>query len=200
MYTCYFTRPSESVCVTPGAGAAPRAVGEQMLIQTGGGARSLSPDAATAEAADFDFLHGQWLVENRQSAEPPWAATGWAAFDSVCDCRPLTGAAGHLEETASEERDAGAVLRLFDARARRWTVYRVSSADGALQAPLRGGFEDGVGTFTGEGTWGGRRVLVRETWTRAAERPRWEQAFSLDGGETWWTHWIRDFIRVDWPL
>ena len=26
--------------------------------------------------------------------------------------------------------------------------------------------------------------------------PRWEQAFSDDGGETWETNWINDFTRV----
>jgi hypothetical protein len=26
--------------------------------------------------------------------------------------------------------------------------------------------------------------------------PRWEQAFSEDGGETWETNWVMDFARA----
>jgi hypothetical protein len=29
--------------------------------------------------------------------------------------------------------------------------------------------------------------------------PRWEQAFSEDGGETWETNWIMDFTRAGGP-
>jgi hypothetical protein len=39
---------------------------------------------------------------------------------------------------------------------------------------------------------------VRFLWSRtAAPSPRWEQAFSADGGVSWETNWIMDFTRPD---
>jgi hypothetical protein len=38
---------------------------------------------------------------------------------------------------------------------------------------------------------------VRFLWTRTdTESPRWEQAFSDDGGRTWETNWEMDFTRA----
>ena len=40
----------------------------------------------------------------------------------------------------------------------------------------------------------GRPILVRFTWSGVTTpTPRWEQAFSDDGGETWETNWVMDF-------
>ena len=40
----------------------------------------------------------------------------------------------------------------------------------------------------------GRTVLCRFLWT--SDPPRWEQAFSDDGGKTWETNWIMEFTRA----
>lgn len=41
-------------------------------------------------------------------------------------------------------------------------------------------------------------VLVRFAWSRVdTPSPRWEQAFSEDGGKTWETNRIADFTRVE---
>jgi hypothetical protein len=36
---------------------------------------------------------------------------------------------------------------------------------------------------------------VRFIWTRGPT-PRWEQAFSEDGGRTWETNWVMDYTRI----
>jgi hypothetical protein len=39
-----------------------------------------------------------------------------------------------------------------------------------------------------------RPVRVRVTWSgTATPAPRWEQAFSPDGGGSWETNWVMDF-------
>lgn len=55
----------------------------------------------------------------------------------------------------------------------------------------------GHGTFIAAETIGTRPVLTRFLWldTRT-ERPRWEQAMSVDGGATWETNWTMDFERA----
>ena len=42
----------------------------------------------------------------------------------------------------------------------------------------------------------GKPIRVRFTWSNTnSATPRWEQAFSSDGGKTWETNWIMDFRR-----
>ena len=56
---------------------------------------------------------------------------------------------------------------------------------------------DGVGTFTAVDTSGDRPVHVRFLWLKTdTPTPRWEQAMSIDGGETWETNWTMDFERA----
>jgi len=58
-----------------------------------------------------------------------------------------------------------------------------------------GRFTGDVGEFFGDETVDGKDVLCRFLWTRPAGLPRWEQAFSDDGGTTWETNWIMTFTR-----
>ena len=57
-----------------------------------------------------------------------------------------------------------------------------------------GRFEAGIGTFYADDSFGGRPIRVRFLWTgTGTPSPRWEQAFSTDGGATWETNWEMDF-------
>ena len=67
---------------------------------------------------------------------------------------------------------------------------------GVLDPPVYGGFDGDVGLFEGEDTFAGRPIRVRFTWSGVtSETPRWEQAFSEDGGGTWETNWVMGFSR-----
>ena len=52
-----------------------------------------------------------------------------------------------------------------------------------------------MGVFEADDVFDGRPIRVRFIWTRGA-KPRWEQAFSEDGGRTWETNWIMDYTRI----
>ena len=86
-------------------------------------------------------------------------------------------------------------LRLFDPAPGEWSIHWADSAHpGALIPPMHGRFEGDTGEFFGEEFVDGRTVLCRFVWTRVpADSPRWEQAFSDDGGKTWETNWIMEF-------
>ena len=89
----------------------------------------------------------------------------------------------------------GITLRLFDPATGEWSIHWADSAHpGSLLPPMTGRFEDGVGVFFGDESVDGRRVLCRFLWT-AGDSPRWEQAFSDDGGKSWETNWIMTFTR-----
>jgi hypothetical protein len=52
--------------------------------------------------------------------------------------------------------------------------------------------------FYDEEQYEGRDITVRYKWSDiTATTARWEQAFSLDGGQTWETNWTADFTRTD---
>lgn len=155
-------------------------------------------DVAAASGRDFDFLHGEWVVANRRLLDPMASAADWIAFDTVYSCRPLLNGLGNIDEVLSEEFGSNAALRLFDVQSRSWSIHRASSRDAVLRPPLNGGFAQNVGTFIGEDSLRDRPLLVRHTWLRNLEAPRWEQAFSFDAGTTWVSNWVMDLTRVDW--
>ena len=67
-----------------------------------------------------------------------------------------------------------------------------------LDPPVLGSFSGDTGVFEGADTFEGRPILVRFTWAGVTTpTPRWEQAFSEDGGETWETNWIMEFARAE---
>lgn len=151
---------------------------------------------------DFEFLYGQWLVRNRRRRTRLTGADDWDVFDSIQKCWPLLNGLGNVDEYLCDDcGHLGATLRFFDPQSRRWTMNWVSSRDGLMQPPLQGAFKDNVGEFYGEERFDGRLILVRFQWDKSEpEAPRWEQAFSADGGSSWETNWEMDFTRIDWPV
>ncbi len=89
-------------------------------------------------------------------------------------------------------------FRFFNPATQRWAIHWADSRRGVLDPPVVGAFVDGTGTFEGADTFEGRPILVRFVWSRTrTETPRWEQAFSEDGGKSWETNWVMDFARND---
>jgi hypothetical protein len=89
-------------------------------------------------------------------------------------------------------------LRAFDAATGLWSIWWLDGRDPhRLDPPMVGGFDDGLGTFFADDLFEGRPIRVRFLWRVAdPQSPRWEQAFSIDGGEKWETNWTMDFART----
>jgi hypothetical protein len=59
-----------------------------------------------------------------------------------------------------------------------------------------GRFTGGLGEFYADDIYEGKEIRVRFLWSDVtATTARWEQAFSLDGEETWLTNWIMESTR-----
>lgn len=161
---------------------------------------AVSSHAPPEPSHDFDFLHGHWRVRNHRLRERLVGCTDWETFDGEQVCRPILGGFGNEDELVSdafgEHRFIGMTIRLFDSRAREWSIYWVDNRSVQLQPPVRGRFDGGVGTFHGRDAHLGTPVLARFVWTVvSADRARWEQAFSTDDGANWETNWIMEFER-----
>lgn len=154
-----------------------------------------------ASARDFDFEFGTWRVSHRRLRQRLVGCQDWDSFEGTAAASPVLGGNGNIEDNvlAMPQGTVRAIaIRSFDPRRGLWAIWWLSSDNPlAIDVPVVGRFENGVGTFIAEETLGDRPVLTRFLWlqTRSA-RPRWEQALSADGGGTWETNWTMDFERA----
>lgn len=154
-------------------------------------------DARSEQATAFDFLAGSWHVHNRKLRDRLAGSTTWDEFEATYDVEQILGGIANLGHFRVPERTffEGMSLRLYQRTNDYWMIYWVDSNSGELMQPLAGRFVGDVGTFVGENTWKGKPVMARFTWHRHASSPRWEQAYSADGGASWETNWVMEFKR-----
>lgn len=169
--------------------------------------KSENPNAPVAEASgdlsgaqDFDFLMGDWRVHHRVNKAGPGAP--WVEFESTCSERPLMGGRAIVEEHRFEKPDGasyGVAVRTYDPATATWAIwwYDSRAPHGDVDPPMKGRFENGVGSFYSDSTLDGKPIRVRFLWTHAApDSARWEQAYSADGGRSWQVNWIMEFTRA----
>ncbi|MDR7151316.1 hypothetical protein J2W49_003292 [Hydrogenophaga palleronii] len=154
----------------------------------------------TSTENDFDFLQGRWRVHHKRLRERLVDCQEWQAFEGTCAMQPILDGKGNLDDNWLDLPDGGyraISLRVFDASSRRWAIWWLDDRrPHALDVPVAGGFEHGTGTFYADDTLDGLPIRVRFRWTDTqSATPRWEQAFSIDGGATWEVNWIMQFTR-----
>jgi hypothetical protein len=148
-------------------------------------------------ASDFDFLIGNWSVENEKLVERFRGSNDWRRFTMTATCRKILNGIGNFDEVAIPgETFAGVTLRIFDPSTGLWSIHWADNHRHRVLAPMVGRFENGVGTFYGDEEHEGETVLARFIWTPSPDAPRWEQAFSKDEGKTWETNWVMTFRRA----
>jgi hypothetical protein len=148
-------------------------------------------------AGDFDFLVGQWDVDNRVLKKRISGVDEWEEYPATSRCLRLFDGAANLDEFVFPSKGVcGLTLRVLDAARDEWSLYWVSSADGKLQPPVIGRFRDGRGEFYGDDVFEGTPIRVRYVWSDITPvSARWEQAFSTDGGKAWEVNWVMQLIR-----
>lgn len=150
--------------------------------------------------ADFDFFIGEWDVTHRRLTARLSGCTEWETFAGLTTVRKILGGFGNVDDNLlhlPEGAYRAATLRAFNPQTRQWSIWWLDSrSPGAFDVPVVGSFHDGLGTFIAQDQLNGRPIVVRFLWSvPAPDRPRWEQAFSPDGGQTWEVNWIMQFAR-----
>jgi hypothetical protein len=165
--------------------------------------------AAPAPAGDLSGLHafddrmGEWRVHHRRLKERLAGSHEWVEFDGrQSGYKTMDGWGNAIENDFDMPGGAysGLTIRAYDARTGLWAIWWLDGRDpsGALDPPMKGRFDKGVGTFYADDTFKGKPIRVRFTWTQVTARSgHWEQAYSPDAGKTWETNWISDFQRVE---
>lgn len=148
---------------------------------------------------DFDFLIGSWSVANRRLRQRFAGSRDWDHFPARLTARYILGGIGNTDEIAFPTQGwTGATVRLFNTATKQWSLYWADSREGVLFAPMSGGFDGERGVFYGDDMDDGKPIRVRFIWSGITPTSaRWEQAFSLDGEQTWETNWVMDMIRSD---
>jgi len=170
-------------------------------------AHSSEPESNVAQAAadlsgmhDFDFEHGTWRVHHRVKRQ---GGSGWSEFDGNCRDRGLIDGSANVEEHTFDKPAGvsyGVGLRAYDRKTGQWAIWWVDGRDphGPLDPPVKGRFENGVGTFYSDYLDNGKPMRLRFTWSHITPiSARWEQATSSDAGKTWAANWIMEFRRID---
>ena len=157
--------------------------------------------APESGSGDFDFEIGHWAVSHRRLRDRLVGCTDWDSFTGTAETRHVLGGQGNVEDNVLD-LPTGVVraiaVRSYDATSRLWSIWWLASDQPhRMDVPVVGAFTDGIGTFLAKDNLRGQPVLLRFLWlqTRTAT-PRWEQAMSGDGGETWETNWTMDFERA----
>jgi hypothetical protein len=162
-----------------------------------------SEKSLAATLYDFDFLFGSWRIHNRRLDDPFGESESWSEFEAQSEAYPILSRLGNVQHFDAPEFPGrpgfqGYALRLLDPEEEVWRIWWASTAGrGRLDAPVRGGFRDGIGQFDGEDVINGREIRVRFLWTEITETSaHWEQSFSLDRGRTFVPNWIMLHERV----
>jgi hypothetical protein len=151
---------------------------------------------------DFDFIIGDWQVRHRRLNSRLTGCTEWTEFLGTSCTRKILGGFGNVEDNVlcfPEGSVRAAAFRSFDSASQSWSIWWLDGrTPHNLDVPVIGGFVNNVGIFYANDMLHGRPVKVRFIWhPNPDSNPRWEQAFSADGGTTWETNWTMDFHRSE---
>jgi hypothetical protein len=161
----------------------------------------------TSAPTDFDFFIGHWNVSHQRlktRLNRPVSATDWEHFQGVCITQKTLGGFGNIDDNILELPSGSyraMTVRSYDVVQGTWSIWWLDArSPHNLDTPVIGRFVNGAlpttGIFLADDTWQDQPIKVRFLWTIPAnDCPRWEQAFSPDGGNTWETNWIMNFTR-----
>ena len=154
-----------------------------------------------AAPTDFDFMVGSWTVAHRRLNSRLAGCTDWTEFAGTSTTRKILRGFGNVEDNVlhfPEGSVHAAAVRSFDPKTQTWAIWWLDGrSPHHLDVPVVGRFTEGVGSFYADDVLDGRPIRVRFLWhPNGGLQPRWEQAFSADGGSTWEVNWVMHFQRV----
>lgn len=148
---------------------------------------------------DFDFIIGSWSVRHRKLNARLANCEEWTEFAGLSSTMKTLGGFGNLEDNIlhlPEGTYRAVAMRSYDEKSGLWSIWWLDGRNPTVvDTPVRGRFENGVGTFYADDVFNGQPIRIRFIWKspKDGKNPTWEQAFSPDGGESWETNWRMEF-------
>jgi len=155
-----------------------------------------SQSAARDGQKDFDWEIGTWKTKVKVRRNPlSGTAPDWTEYEGLSVVKPLLDGRANFVElsvTGPQGKIEGGSLRLYNPKSRQWSLNYASVSGGVLTAPVFGAFDGhGGGAFYGQDSLDGRTIIVRFLITQVSQNEaRFEQAYSVDGGQSWEDNWI----------
>jgi hypothetical protein len=179
-----------SLALTPAASMAMKTPDKQKVVPS-----------KTSSEKDFDFVIGYWSVKNRMLKTRLAKSNDWVEFDSTIETRKVLQGLGNVEtykSTFNGKSFEGMAVRLYDPKARLWSVYWTDINGPSLAGdPVVGSFENGVGKLYADDNFNGKPVIQLYQWdSRDPDHPIWSQALSTDKGKTWEWNWYMTLTRI----
>ena len=160
-----------------------------LLVSSALAAAVAQPAPDLSGLHDFDFELGEWRVHHRFLRIVD-GKNQWMEMEGACVTRPAAGGAVNVEEHTFNRPTGttyGIGMRAYDPQTATWAIWWMDSRvpHGSLDPPVKGKFENGVGTFTADYLDKGKPMRVRYVWSQiTANSAHWEQAQSADAGAT----------------
>jgi hypothetical protein len=173
-----------------------------MRIAAAALALALSGGTTMADAShDFDFLIGKWTVHHHRLKARLAGSHDWEDFEGTSQVWKTLNGQGTFDENFIDIPSGGYWangIRAYDPKTDLWAIWWLDARNPeSIETPVRGRFQNGVGTFQADDVQVGKHVIVRFVWSGIThDKAHWEQAFSPDGGKSWETNWAMDLTRV----
>ena len=149
---------------------------------------------------DFDFEIGTWNTHVKRLVHPLSGSTQWTEYDGISTVSKVLGGRANLVELRMDGPAGhfeGLSLRLYNPQSRQWSLNFSNAKVGMMSQPTIGEFKNGRGEFYDQEILDGRAILVRFViFDITADKCRFEQSYSDDGGKTWEVNWIATDTRV----
>jgi hypothetical protein len=160
-----------------------------------------SADMMPDHGHDFDFIIGKWTVHHHRLKARLMDSHEWEDFAGTSQVWKTLNGHGTFDENFVDIPSGGYWadgIRAYDPKTQLWAIWWLDARNPHdLEAPVKGNFQNGIGTFEADDTLRGKPIKVRFTWSGiTANTAHWEQAFSPDGGKSWETNWVMDLTRA----
>jgi hypothetical protein len=145
---------------------------------------------ATRDGAhDFDFDLGVWKTDIVRRVHPLSGSDETIHLTGTVTVRKVWDGRAQLEEIEADGPNGhweGMTAFLYDPHAAQWSMNFANSAEGKINAPMIGSFENLRAELFGQDTLGGRAILVRGVWADITPTTHtYQESYSADGGRTW---------------
>ncbi|WP_440055722.1 DUF1579 domain-containing protein [Pseudoalteromonas sp. T1lg65] len=147
---------------------------------------------------DFDFIIGDWNVKHRRLKDILNGGEEWIEFNGLSSTVKTLGGYGNIEDVQLNFPDLSVrakAIRSYNSETGEWSIWWLDGRNpNALDTPVVGKFSEGIGQFYADEVYNDAPIKVRFLWNSTNPiKPKWEQAFSKDNGETWETNWLMEF-------
>lgn len=164
-----------------------------VTVTAAGGAHAAdapAPAAAPRDGAhDFDFAVGVWKTDIVRRVHPLSGSDETMHLVGTVTGRKVWDGRAQLEEIEADGPNGhweGMTAFLYDPKARQWSMNFANSAEGKINVPMIGSFENRRGELIAQDTLNGRSVLVRGVWSDITPTSHtYQESYSADGGRTW---------------